>query len=166
MPRHNRGVYDARIAARRPKATLPDLLHDSLSAWPPGSDGARIEGHPIHWFSPSGLVSGERLVLAGDAAGAEPLFGEGIAPALGYGQIAARSVAGAFARNDFAFKDYKRRLLVSPLGRYLLLRWWTAWWAYRLSGRPWFMRMMWAVGKGLAAVTNRLTRNKKETIDN
>jgi flavin-dependent dehydrogenase len=160
-PHHNRGVYDARIAPRRPKAPLPDLLHRSLTGTEPGPDSAEVEGHPIHWFSPRNRFSGDRLILAGDAAGAEPLFGEGIAPALGYGEIAAGAIAAAFRERDFSFSDYKRRLLFSKLGGYLLLRWWIAWWSYRLSGRPWFMQIMWTVGKGLAAITNRKTTWRK-----
>jgi flavin-dependent dehydrogenase len=155
-PHHNRGVFDARISPGRPRADLPGLLDRALAGEPPGPDGAKIEGHPIHWFSPRCRLSGDRLVLAGDAAGAEPLFGEGIAPALGYGQIAARAVADAFAAEDYSFKDYKRRVLASELGRYLLLRWWVAWWSYRLSDRPWFMRIMWTIGKGMTALTNRI----------
>jgi len=154
IPHHNLGVYDARIAAGRPRAALPDLLRRNLEERPPGPDGVKIEGHPIHWFSPRNRFSRERLILAGDAAGAEPLFGEGIAPALGYGKIAAQAVEDAFNHDDFSFKNYKRRILNSELGRYLLLRWWVAWWSYRLSGHPWFMHLMWTIGKGMAAVTN------------
>ena len=97
-------------------------------------------------------MSGERLVLVGDAAGAEPLFGEGIAPALGYGKVAAEAVADSFNTQDFSFNDYKRRVLVSRLGAYMLLRWYVAWWSYRLSDRPWFMHIMWTIGRVLAAL--------------
>jgi flavin-dependent dehydrogenase len=90
-----------------------------------------------------------RLLLVGDAAGADPLFGEGIAPALGYGQAAAWSIHRAFRTGDFSFKDYRWRLYRSPAGRYLLVRWAVAWWSYRLSGHPWFMKSLWALGKAL-----------------
>ncbi|HUF40302.1 MAG TPA: NAD(P)/FAD-dependent oxidoreductase [Anaerolineales bacterium] len=149
-PKHNRGVYDARIAPHRQKAPLPDLLQQALAGKRTDLNGAKIEGHPIHWFSPRNRLSSERLILAGDAAGAEPLLGEGIAPALVYGKIAARSIEAAFRKQDFSFKDYKRRVLLSDLGGYLLLRWWVAWWSYRLSDRPWFMQVMWTAGKGMA----------------
>ncbi len=149
---HNRGVYDARVARSRPKAALGPILENALRT--PGMDtpDAAIEGHPIHWFSPRSPIAGQRLLLVGDAAGAEPLFGEGIAPALGYGRLAAVSIERAFARGDFAFRDYKRRLIFSRLGGYLLLRWWIAWWSYRLSRHRWFMHLMWTIGAGLAAL--------------
>jgi flavin-dependent dehydrogenase len=152
----NRGVYDARFAPQRPKARLPGLLGQGLSQL--GEAGpARPAGHPIHWFSPRARLSGPRLVLVGDAAGADPLFGEGIGPALGYGEAAAAAIERAFASGDFSFRDYRRRVLASRTGRYLLLRWWVAWWSYRLSGQPWFMHTMWTLGEAL----NRLSPGQK-----
>jgi flavin-dependent dehydrogenase len=153
-PHHNRGVYDARIAAGRPRAKLPAALEHTLQEFGSDPDSVHIEGHPIHWFSPRAPISMERLLLVGDAAGAEPLFGEGIAIALAYGNSAAAAIEDAFSRGHFDFKTYKRRVLASRLGRYLLLRWWVAWWSYRLSDRPWFMHIMWTIGKGLAAINN------------
>jgi flavin-dependent dehydrogenase len=152
---HNRGIYDSRMARRLPKASLPPLLDEALRQL--GSDPAAvtIEGHPIHWFSPVNTFSGKRILLAGDAAGAEPLFGEGIAPALGYGKVAAQSIRAAFARQDFSLRDYPWRVLVSQLGGYMLFRWWIAWWAYRLGGQDWYMHTMWTVCGWAAALTRR-----------
>lgn len=147
----NRGVYDARFWADRPRAQLPALLSRSLQQWGDGEAGA-FEGHPIHLFSPGNRLSAERIVLVGDAAGVDPLFGEGIGPALAYGQAAARSVAQAFARDDFSFRDYGRQVLFSRLGRYLLLRWWTAGWVYRLGRQAGYMHWLWTVGGVLAAL--------------
>lgn len=151
-PHHNRGVFDARMAPARPKASLPKTLGQSLLEMGSDPKAVKIEGHPIHWFSPRSVMSGDRLVLVGDAAGAEPLFGEGIAPALGYGKVAAGVIASSFARGHFSFKTYKPRVLFSRLGFYMLLRWYVAWWSYRLSGQNWFMHIMWTIGRGLAAL--------------
>jgi flavin-dependent dehydrogenase len=96
--------------------------------------------------------SANRILLVGDAAGADPLLGEGIAPALGYGKVAANTIQSAFDHGDFSFSDYRRRILSSRLGHYLLIRWWTAWWTYRLSGHTWFMKVIWTIGRGFAAV--------------
>jgi hypothetical protein len=92
------------------------------------------------------------MLLVGDAAGAEPVFGEGIAPALGYGQVAAAAIERAFATNDFTFAGYRRQVLSSPVGRYLLLRWAIAHGSYRLSGHPWFMHLIWTLGAVVAAL--------------
>ncbi len=154
-PSFNRGVYDARFRPQRPRAQLPRLLREARLGWGENNPQGQVEGHPIHWFSPRNKLSDPRLLLVGDAAGAEPLFGEGIGPALAYGRIAAQAVQSAFERQDFSFRDYRRRVLVSPLGRYLLIRWAVAWWSYRLSDRPWFISALWTLGRAVAALTPR-----------
>ncbi len=96
----------------------------------------------------TGLPPG--AVLAGDSAGADPLFGEGIGVALAYGRLAAQALDRGFARGDLSFDGYRRQVLFSNLGRYLLLRWWVAWWSYRLSGSDIFMRALWKLGPWLS----------------
>jgi flavin-dependent dehydrogenase len=158
QPAFNRGVYDARVATNRPRAPLPQLLQGFLKAFGDEGQNAAIEGHPMHWFSPRNRLSWPRLLLVGDAAGSDPLFGEGIAPALGYGQVAAQAVQSAFDRGDFSFKDYRRQVLSSPVGRYLLMRWASAEASYRFSGHPWFMHLVWTAGDVLARLWPRLPR--------
>lgn len=155
QPRHNRGIYDARTAPWRPRARLPDLLAESLAVWGDDPGSAKLEGHPIHTFSPRNRFAAPRLLLVGDAAGADPLFGEGIAPALHYGQVAAQVLQDGFHRSDLSFQSYRRRLLTSALGRYLLLRWAIAEGSYRLSQQAWFMHTLWTLGKPLAWIRRR-----------
>jgi flavin-dependent dehydrogenase len=151
-PLFNRGIYDARLAASRPRADLPGLLGSWLLPMTAGREHTALAGHPLHWFSPRARFSQPRLLLVGDAAGAEPLFGEGIAPALGYGKVAAAAIQSAFRSQDFSFTDYRRRILSSDLGRYLLLRWTVAQVVYRWSDRPWFMHLVWSLGDILARI--------------
>jgi flavin-dependent dehydrogenase len=147
-PQFNHGIYDANLDHSRRHVHLPALLEEFLEGAP--ASPAAVQGHPIHWFSPRSRFSWPRLLLAGDAAGAEPLLGEGIAPALGYGQIAAQAVLDAFTRQDFSFDGYRRSVLTSSLGRLLMQRWVAAEGSYRLSGRPWFMRLAWILGDAAA----------------
>ncbi len=149
-PMFNRGVYDARLAPNRPRAHLPELLSRFVDDRDEGVPDGETVGHPIHWFSPRNRFSWPRLLLVGDAAGVDPLFGEGIAPALAYGEVAAQAVERAFRTGDFSFSDYRMRVLTSPVGRYLLLRWLVAEWGYRLSGHAWYMRLLWRLGDILA----------------
>lgn len=149
---HNRGVYDARIAPKRPRTNLKSILNQELGLPETGSQAGKLAGYPIHLFSPANRFALPRLVLVGDAAGADPLFGEGIGPALSYGKVAANAIQDAFAQQDFSFRQYPQQVLLSPVGRYLLIRWAVAWWAYRLSGQPWFMHLIWTLGAGLASV--------------
>jgi flavin-dependent dehydrogenase len=150
-PHANRGVYDSRFAPQRPRANLPGLLNQGLRTLGHDPQEVKLEGHPIHWFSPRSPLAMPRVLLVGDAAGVDPLFGEGIAPALGYGQVAAQEIQAAFAQRDFSFRTYRSNFLRSRTGRYLLLRWYVAWWSYRLSGHLWFMHALWSLGKALAS---------------
>ena len=150
-PTLNCGVYDARLASRRSRADLPRLLANGLSNLDPSPTPAQVQGHPIHWFSPRSVFAAPRLLLVGDAAGSDPLFGEGIAPALGYGRLAAEMIQDAFRLRDFSFRSYRRRLFLSDVGRYLLMRWYVAWWSYHFSWSPAFMRALWIVGGWAAA---------------
>jgi flavin-dependent dehydrogenase len=58
----------------------------------------------------------------------------GIGPALAYGKLAAEAISSAFQQLDFSFSEYKRRLLTSSLGHYLLYQWFITWLSYHLSG--------------------------------
>jgi flavin-dependent dehydrogenase len=82
----------------------------------------RIEGWPIRWFHPESIFSAERVLLVGDAAGVDPLWGEGISFSLGYGQVAANSIAHALKSTDFSFSTYKERLLGHEIGQELVNR--------------------------------------------
>ncbi len=143
-PRMNRGLFDSRIQAQRPRADLKGNLNDFLSQRERKLDEGGLKGHPIRCFDPRSTFARPHVILAGDAAGADPLFGEGISFALAYGKIAAEAVAAAFDRNDFTFGDYRRRILRQPLMRQLKLRVRLARMAYVLH-RPWFVRMMWRI---------------------
>jgi flavin-dependent dehydrogenase len=96
-----------------------------------------------------------RVILVGDAAGADGIFGEGISIALGYGLIAAQSIRDAIARNDFSFRDYRRRILLSPLGQALSIRTGITRILYHLHW-AWFQKFFWRVLKPVVAVTSLL----------
>jgi menaquinone-9 beta-reductase len=143
-PYMNRGVYDGRVAPERPKANLPKILKDEAAARGLAPEDLEIEGHPIHWFAPTNRFSSGRVILVGDAAGADPLLGEGIGVALGYGQTAADALGRAVHTGDWTFSDYRRRVLLSSVGQYLLRRWLVATAVYRISGSHRLMLLVWA----------------------
>lgn len=145
----NRGLYDARLDQRKPLAPLPVFLQTAFSQ-ASGSLRDAWQSHPIHWFSPRNRFAYPRLLLVGEVAGVDPLFGEGIAPSLAYGQLAAQAIIDAFERQDFSFSTYRRRLRKSYLGRYLMTRWFTAEVCYRLAGQGWFPPLVWSLGRLLA----------------
>jgi len=69
-----------------------------------------------------GSIARPHILLAGDAAGVDPMFREGISFALTYGDVAAAAIIDAFARQDFGFDDYKKRILRHRILSQLRLR--------------------------------------------
>lgn len=140
----NRGVFDGRVLPDRPKANLKQVLGDSLEERERHLDDYQLKGHPIRWWNREGPFSMPRVLLVGDAAGADVLMGEGISFALGYGKVAAAAVADAFQRQDFSFAGYRGRLLADPLFKHLDLRTRLARFAYMLS-TPRLARLAWRI---------------------
>lgn len=63
---------------------------------------------PIGYFNSQLPISGNRVLLCGDAAAlVDPSTGEGIGPAMSSGRFAARQLRASFARNDFSAKFMK-----------------------------------------------------------
>jgi len=94
----------------------------------------RIEGCLLRWFHPESIFSAKRVLLVGDAAGIDPLWGEGISFSLGYGYVAAHAIVHALQNKDFSFVTYKEQLLGHEIGKELMNRFKRANKLYRSSG--------------------------------
>lgn len=116
-PMMNRGIFDSRAGrgTLAPGTSLKQLLGAALERRGRRLEDHTLDGHPIRWFDWSARVAAPRVLLAGDAAGADPLLGEGISFALAHGRVAAAAVADAFARRDLSFASYPARLLADPV---------------------------------------------------
>jgi geranylgeranyl reductase family protein len=141
-PFMNRGVFDSRARPERPRAALIETLQAALAERQRRLEDYPLKGHPIHWFDPRGEFARPRILLAGDAAGVDPLLGEGISFALAYGEVAAAAIAEAFVRRDFSFAGYRGRVLTHPILAQLNMRSRLARLAYRFQA-PWFIKGMW-----------------------
>jgi geranylgeranyl reductase family protein len=95
------------------KASFEDWLQRQ------GVDAHRFEqkSHPILRYEPRAPVSQDRVLLTGDAAGVDPLFGEGITSALALGIIAAKSAVEAINTHNFSFSTYEQRIRSSSIGK-------------------------------------------------
>lgn len=138
------GIYDTNLLSDMSRPPLKSPLGDEMARFGYDLDACQLDGHPIRWFSPSAPLSVPRVLLVGDAAGVDGIFGEGISFALGYGQLAARAVAEAFASGDFSFAGYHRQVLDSPLGRALRIRSHITHLFYGLHW-SWFQSFFWRV---------------------
>lgn len=148
----NRGLFDSRARPERPKADLKQTLHDSMAERDRSLEDYKLKGHPIRWWDANGRFAIPRVILVGDAAGVDPLFGEGISFALGYGEVAAAAINHAFAQQDFSFADYKQRLQDHSLFRHLSLRTRLARIAY-LMKYPWVVRLGWTIARLVVRIT-------------
>jgi len=136
------GIYDTNILANANRPQLKEPLAQEMSRLGLNLDDYELKGYPIRWFSPEHQMSVPRVLLVGDAAGADPLFGEGISIALGYGSLAAHEIIDAFQRSDFSLNGYRYRALRSALGWALLARWAIAYIIYPLKWK-WFQILIW-----------------------
>ena len=136
----------------RDKADLKEILGGEMAERDRELDDYELKGHPIRWWSSDGRFAQPRVILVGDAAGADPLMGEGISFALGYGQPAAEAIRDAFARADFSFDTYGARLKRHPLFVQLSVRTWLARFVYRINN-PMVVRIGWRVMQLLVRLT-------------
>jgi geranylgeranyl reductase family protein len=143
-PFMNRGLFDSRARPERPKAKLKRILGDTLASKARNLDDYKLKGHPIRWWSSKGQFAIPHVILVGDAAGVDPLFGEGISFALGYGEVASEAINDAFARQDFSFSTYKERLRQHSLFFQLRVRTRLARFVYLLK-YPRLVRLGWQV---------------------
>ena len=140
------GIYDTNILANEKRPQLREPLAKEMARLGYDLEKYEIKGHPIRWFSPQNQISVPRVLLVGDAAGADPFLGEGISIALAYGALAAREIGEAFQRNEFAFNGYRRRVLKSALGQVLIARWTVAHIVYSFKWK-WFQILVWRILK-------------------
>jgi menaquinone-9 beta-reductase len=105
LPPVDGGRLRAEMAGELARIGAPDML-----PW---------KAFPIRTYAPGAAVSAPHALLAGDAAGCDPLMGEGISFALEYGVLAAAAIDGAYRTGDFRFVDYARAVHRGRLGRKL-----------------------------------------------
>lgn len=115
------GIMAAPLLRSEPLA-LKELFEEWLRDYGIDFKLFEIASHPILRYEPRATSSANRVLLTGDAAGVDPLFGEGINCALALGVETARYAAEALRRNDFTFEDYEKQIRSSSIGRVMRRR--------------------------------------------
>jgi flavin-dependent dehydrogenase len=114
VPHANVGVYALPpIDGARLRRELDDMLAEI------GARTRSWKAFPIRTLTPRAVVAAPRVLLVGDAAGVDPLMGEGISFALEYGELAAEAIARAAATGDWSFAGYAAAVHRGPIGRKL-----------------------------------------------
>jgi flavin-dependent dehydrogenase len=95
-------------------ASFPELQLDAMPrqrmSW---------QAAPIRWFDAADEYVRGRVMLAGDAAGVDPLMGEGISCAFEHGRLAARALDESLGGAADALASYDRELHRGAVGRKL-----------------------------------------------
>jgi flavin-dependent dehydrogenase len=125
-PHLNVGIYDQRPREFAEKggeqarmlaeltASFPELPLDAMIR-----RTMKWNSFPIRWFDAADRYARGRVILAGDAAGVDPLMGEGISCAFEHGKLAAGAIGAFLDGDEGALSDYDRSLHESAVGRKL-----------------------------------------------
>jgi flavin-dependent dehydrogenase len=125
-PHLNVGIYDQRSHEFTEKsgeqkrmiaelvAAFPELPLDGLKR-----RATRWHSFPIRWFDARDSYARGRVMLAGDAAGVDPLMGEGISCAFEHGKLAANAIGKFLDGDSGAMRAYDRVLHEGAVGRKL-----------------------------------------------
>jgi len=116
-----------------PGAEIERLLHRTLAAHGVHLPSA-ARGWPAWRYDPRTRIAGPNLLCVGDAAGIDPLTGEGIAVGLEQGIVAAGALVRAIESGDFRFTGYASAVRAATVGRELALDRWAAALLYPSSG--------------------------------
>ena len=114
VPHANVGVYALPpVDGVRLQAELRQMLAGV------GANSRAWKAFPIRTYARCAAVAAPRTLLVGDAAGVDPLMGEGISFALEYGVLAADAILAARATRDWSFRSYARGVTRGAIGRKL-----------------------------------------------
>jgi flavin-dependent dehydrogenase len=125
-PHLNVGIYDQRAHEFTEKsgeqarmiaelvAAFPELPLDGLAR-----HATRWHSFPIRWFNARDSYARGRVILAGDAAGVDPLMGEGISCAFEHGKLGANAIGKFLDGNGDALRAYDRALHTGTVGKKL-----------------------------------------------
>ena len=100
------------------KRRLLDALAAAFPDLPIPAHGG-YKAFPIRWYAPQQRFATERVLLAGDAAGVDPLMGEGISYAFEHGKLAAQALDAWFAGTAGALRGYDHALHRGAVARKL-----------------------------------------------
>lgn len=123
QPHLNVGIYDQYPRqSREHGGEQAALLRELQRAFPElplgdlGDRAGRFKAFPIRWFDKRDRYVDGRVLLAGDAAGVDPLMGEGISCAFEHGKLAALAIGRLLDGDTAALGYYDRELHSGAIG--------------------------------------------------
>jgi len=125
QPHLNIGIYDQTPRDALPGSSQHDLLGQLRAAFPEIDSFWRADkrpafkAFPIRWYDARDRYVCGRTILTGDAAGVDPLMGEGISCAFEHGKLAAAAIARYLDGDHAALEAYGNELHRGLMGRKL-----------------------------------------------
>jgi flavin-dependent dehydrogenase len=125
QPHLNLGIYDQNPHDVLRSTTKPDLFAQLSAAFPDldsfwfGNARPVLKAFPIRWYDPRDSYVRGCAILAGDAAGVDPLMGEGISCAFEHGKLAATAISRYLDGDLSALEVYGTDLHRGLIGRKL-----------------------------------------------
>jgi flavin-dependent dehydrogenase len=117
-----RGVYYLARGAPGPRVEIRDVLAEVLRARGLDFEKFRMKRYAERGFHRGAPIAVRRALLVGEAAGIDPVTGEGIAQAIQYGAVAGEYLARKLAEGDFGFGDWSSHVRSTMVGRDLIVR--------------------------------------------
>ncbi len=117
-----RGVYLLKTGDNDPQIEIQDVLSEQLEARGLRLSSFRKKRFAERGFEPHRPVSRPHVLLVGEAAGIDPVTGEGIAQAIQYGAVAGRYLARRCRHKSFDFADWETEVRRTMIGRDLRVR--------------------------------------------
>jgi len=125
QPYLNVGIYDQYPRNAPPGGSRPDLLGQLRAAFPEidsywcARARLALKAFPIRWYNARDSYVQGRTILAGDAAGVDPLMGEGISCAFEHGKLGAAAIVRYLDGDCTALESYGDELHHGLMGRKL-----------------------------------------------
>jgi len=116
-----RGVYDLDWE-RGARVDAGERLARHLAVKGLAADPTRFKRYAVRGLELHRPMSAPRVLLVGEAAGVDPLLGEGIAQGIAYGELAARYLAERLDDGAVDFADWARFFRLSPTAVDLAVR--------------------------------------------
>lgn len=112
----SRGIYHMNT---HPRPDLKRILGMLLRRRGVDPDTVRIKGFSERGYTPGAALTRPGLMLVGEAAGIDPVTGEGIGQGIVYAQVAAACCADGLEKGDLTFPSYRRAFERTTSARHL-----------------------------------------------
>jgi flavin-dependent dehydrogenase len=118
-----RGIYHlTRGMPQGERLDATEYLRERLAAQGVATEGLRFKRFAERGISLNSPTAVDRMLLVGEAAGIDPVLGEGIPQAIFYGKTAGAYLACCMRRGDYRFVDWAKRMRRERIGFDLSVR--------------------------------------------